>query len=414
MATESKHEFSTQLQLLSLLLLAVIATPKIPLFGLDAAFTVVRLDTLVSIMFSMVSVIYLVINKPRVAALLLMMFLLYAGILNINSKFPAALLSAIYASSFTASLLVSMELGSISGKLKIGRWSLFNLVFFLVVINSFSGFLSLISGYEICRDVSYADVETSRCIFDRYGYTGAPYIFGAYAVSLVCMAALKRSFMFVGVGLLGLVLSDSRSYFIAFMPIAFYLLIKSKLGWRVYLLSLVSLASLPFIDTKVVSGVGVEQLGDDSLGMRLIIFNDFMDWLDPIKISIGGGANAFFEFATQYGMPGHPDNVYVRIISEIGVLGLILFFSILGAHMFSKLKTTHTKNTPVLLFFMGLLLLGLGQESMLAVKSGHVLLFLLGVFSGLVFNGFPRWLNGKTNKPHKNNMVNGGHGLSVS
>lgn len=345
------------------------------MFGVDFAQTVFRLDTGVSIIFSLTCASWIIREKVSLLPILMLIFLLFFGPLNQNVAWIQALSSAIYATLFVSSLFVAKEIGALSGNLQIKNFQYLDLIFYFLVLNSVFAITSKFSGLTLCQNIEYSGIESTRCIIDEYGIAGAPYIFGAFSVALVILAAERKNLLVLFIGFASLILSDSRAFAASFIPLIIYLLLKSKFGAIKYILIFVGLVAIPFIETKTVSGFRGEQLTDHSFIMRFMIYEDFINWLDALKLLVGGGANAFLEFAVQYDMPGHPDNLYIRLIAEVGVVGVMLIF----APLFDKGKSIKMQEGgKYVLYVLGLMVLGLAQESLLAVKSGHTLAFILG------------------------------------
>ncbi len=365
-----------------MLFLGVIFTPKVPLFGLAAANTIFRLDTAVSILFSIASAIWIGRNKPILVVPLMVIFVLFIGVNNENNNLQIALLSAGYATIFVCSLLMAKNIGEQAFIKSEASKSFVDILLLLLAINSTGGMLSRLSGLKICQDVEYNSLDSTRCLFDEYGVAGAPYISGAFAVAIIIMATLqnKRTFQIIGVAML--MLSDSRAFAASFIPLILYLLIKSNFGKYKYILIIFGVLAIPFIETKTVSGFSSDQLGDQSYLMRLMIYYDYLEWLNASRLLIGSGANAFLEFAIQYDMPGHPDNLYIRLLSEIGVLGVAIFFAMILYGNKTIVKKKKEEKLRYFLYIIGLFVLGLAQESLMAVKAGHMLAFILGYLHG--------------------------------
>jgi hypothetical protein len=362
--------------LLTLLAISIL-TPRIPVLGLGLL-GALRLDhILVSLTF--IVVLFKLVGSSRY----ILYFCLFSFIflLGENSRSGFAnVAGTIYSVFFIIQWMVYFEIGVKVSKTREIRW--LKSIFVCLIVNSFLAFISNITGFTVCSEYLNGSILTEPCLLDRYGLSGAPYVFGAHMIALIFISLLFINVTYFWLGLTFLVIGDSRAFFGAFIPSISLQFLKSSKGFS---------ALLPFLlipvvliiggGSKVLNGFSYEQLTDRSLGMRLDNYFNFLDWLDIKRLFIGDGYASYLQFAVQYDQPGHPDNLYIRTISEIGLLGVFLFsiiiFSITRRY---GLKLTNRS----FIFIMGVLVLGLVQESHLASKSGQIIALL----SGLSFINF--------------------------
>lgn len=356
------------------LLAASVLTPRVPILGLGLI-GALRLDHIFLIFAFILSALKIATSKRYFFYFICFSILFFLG----GSSFLSFsyTLGAFYSVNFLIQLIIYFEIGlrvARSPNAKFLRGLYFSLSF-----NSIIAFTSRLTGIRLCSEYLNGDILTSPCYLDEYGFSGAPYVFGAHSVALLFLGLLFFHYSSIFLGLISLVLGDSRAFFGAFLPSAMLQKLKSKPLFAVFF-SIVAVPTLLRLsaDSKVVNGFSKEQLLDRSLGMRLENWSNFLNWIDLKKLFLGDGFAAYLDFAVQYGQPGHPDNLYLRVISEIGLVGCALFlvFCILIVR-----RLRHRLTVFSVIFILGVLVLGLVQESHLASKSGQIISF----FTGLCF-----------------------------
>ena len=355
-----------------LILALTIVVPRLPLIPLGIL-GVVRADHLI-ILFTLPAIIFMVIKKNFYFIVALIFTLVFAVGHKTYASY-AHQIGAVYSVLFIVQCIIFAQIGA---KIALARdFKTLRIIYYALFFNISVGLLSRMTALKICSEYLNGDIQTSPCWLDEYGFSGAPYVFGSHVMGFMFMSLLfMRSVPFL-VGLVSLILGDSRAYLGAFLPSSIWQAMKAKLG--VYLLLI--LTALPPVllllgNAKAIAGFTPRALTDRSLGMRLDNYANFMEWLTLKRLLFGDGYAAYTDFAVQYGQPGHPDNLYIRVISEVGILGMTVYF-LAVATVFWKLELRHTVLSFV--FILGVLVLGLVQESHLANKSGQMLSFLVGL-----------------------------------
>ena len=356
--------------LLFMLALSIVV-PRLPLVPIGLL-GLIRLDHLIIIL-TLPAIIYKILLVRLYFILAVIFTIIFTFGENTYESFGHSV-GAIYSILFIIQCIIFVELG---GKLAHARdLKKIKIIYFALLISVSVGFVSRFTGFRMCSEYLHGNIVTSPCWLDQYGFSGAPYVFGAHAVGFMFISLiLLRMFPYL-VGLISLILGDSRAYFGAFVPASIWQLMKAKLSIAVFLPLALPGILLTFSNVKAIKGFTLSALTDRSLGMRLDNYANFMEWLTLKRLLFGDGYAAYLDFAVQYGQPGHPDNLYIRVISEIGVIGLAAYF-LAVVTVFLKLKLRLSMLT--LIFILGVLVLGLVQESHLANKSGQMLGFLLGL-----------------------------------
>lgn len=118
-------------------------------------------------------------------------------------------------------------------------------------------------------------------------------------------------------------------------------------------------------------------LSDPAFNVRLENFYQYIDFFSytdfPIFYLIfGGGPYNFLDYSMQYGKPGHFDVLYLRILSEYGIIGMIILISVL-TYFVRKID-----NVNYTIMLSALLIGGIVSEALITAKVAH--LFFLTSF----------------------------------
>lgn len=227
-------------------------------------------------------------------------------------------------------------------------------------------------------------------LFGLYGSTGMPYQFviyiivGYYLISSqnrMMQGAAERFFCYILI-ILALVTSDSRIALVAFFATAF--------GVYTLVFTPFLLIALPVlaVNDKMRSVINLDLnyiMSDPSLGMRFENIERYLNWVDWTKFVFGAGSQSFLQFSSQYGFPGPLDMLPVRLITEFGILmvSLFCFFVIRSVVNFSG--NVFCKNRSVYIkLILFITLYSLVNEGLVTSRSGHLLFFVLGLFTSRV------------------------------
>jgi hypothetical protein len=119
-----------------------------------------------------------------------------------------------------------------------------------------------------------------------------------------------------------------------------------------------------------------QSIGDDgSLLMRIVNFQNYLDWLNAYNFTLGQGALAFLEFGIAYGQPGPLDILSIRLFSEFGIPITIIAFIMFVRFLYKIFN---------LKFFIAFMLFFLAysffNEGVIALRTGNFFWFVLGIF----------------------------------
>lgn len=358
------------LKLIIIFFVIVIYIPRIPLFLIPGISSILRLDTIVTILYAIFSLLYILLYKREV---LIYFVLIYFSIFLFSTKMglfiyiPSFLL---YCSYFTTVFLFEDVLSIIDLKIII-KW-----IISFVHLNIIIHFFSLITGFHISSN--NIGLEDDLLIFGPFGLMFAPYNF---TILLVVGAFLEffrnkkvYSFSFFLI-FLALIFANSRAGFASFSFIILFEIVffsnNKKNIFIILAVILFGILSISFIDTLGIKSLttlnNVDVSNDASWLMRVESFNNWIEWLTTIKFLFGGGAQIFVTFVTQYGLPGPFDNLYLRILSETGLFGLILFLYFMLIY-----KNFNISSRIFAYSFLWMLFFSFFNESFLAIKGGHL------------------------------------------
>jgi hypothetical protein len=386
-------------RLLQSLFWASLWVPRAPFLGVESG--LLRLDHLLTLSLGLCS--FVVSIRAGKYALFLVSIVL-AGLyisptptLNtvIGSVYSVLLLYAIIGSFFLGSFHhFNNSNGDAFSSLHQRLLQPWTLIWANIIISIFS----IITNLTVCLSVTYGienSVQDGRCLIDRYGLMGAPYIYSTLLpLSIACIQFTKGNLSLLP-PLYFLATGDSRALSVPFIPFYLYTILKSSsiFSLRFHLKTLLGFGLMAAIlvvssifQFKNISGISQgASLFDHSWQMRLDIYENFRVWLTTTKLLFGDGFQAYFQFATQYGFISRADNLYIRVISETGLVGLLIYLiTYLFPEKFSvKSISSHRKpfqqRITRLLFISAVCIAGLGQESLLAVKSAQIMAFSYGL-----------------------------------
>lgn len=354
---------------------AALLVPRIPLIPAGLGESVIRIDGVLSALAG--AIIFLTYGRPVSFIMLLVVGSLYVGQNSSSLILSAAYFFQVLSIIMLPSLLNKMIAQNQWGEKDFERAKRI-LVYYsainIIIAAACRGF-----GVEVCIDSSGVG-----CV-GGYGLLDRPYIFSVYtgaAFVLLC-SDKKIKLTWVVFLLFGLLISDSRaiSAFMLTLGIAIYIRFNNITLRHIGNAAFISTAALLVFllaDGKMGAGyIGQAEI-DPSWAMRLVNFENYFNWVDLKKLVVGNGAFAFYEFSVQYGVPGPVDNLYVRVASEIGVLGGLTISILLVRPLWRSAKYNQRK--LIFSYFMiSIAAAAVFQESLLAPKAGHVYV-LLGIY----------------------------------
>ena len=354
-------------------------TPRIPFTAFVSSSTSIRLDTIVSLLTSVLIISYTLTKKLTKGNLFVFLFaaiLLFQGESGIFEK-AATFLHYISIILFLY-LIVDVRIYNYEKLLK--KFNFF--VFFNVAIHFI--FLLFDLNYSITNSLGQNN------IIGAFGVLHAPYnftllVFSGFIIEYYLHRKLftpKTLVLFVAI-----IFAYSRITFGATIICILLImyndgLLKAK---NIFSISIGAIFVFAFQSSvpksfEIFNFFKVSISEDPSLGMRLINIERYIEWLDFYKILFGGGARAYTLFATQYGQPGPFDNIYLRVLSEVGIVGVMVI-----AFYLYILSKKMNLNIQLKIYFMFLLIFGLFNESALSIKGAQIVLISTLIIKG-IFN----------------------------
>ena len=209
----------------------------------------------------------------------------------------------------------------------------------------------------------------------KYGTFGMPFKFGIFLIVLTFLASkriIKGSIPLFFLIVIGTVTSDSRISLACFFLVLFF--INSRVLFFSLLLSpFVLLLASPKMASILSSS---QSLGNDgSLMMRVVNFQNYIEWLNSYNFIFGHGALAFLEFGIAYGVPGPIDMIGIRLFSEFGVPLTTAAFIIFVLFIYKIF------DFRIFIAFLGFFIAyGLFNEGVVSLRAGNLFWFALGVF----------------------------------
>lgn len=365
-------------RILFILLALVLAVPRLPLVPVGLGELSLRLDGLFTFLLGL-TVYILLIRYSLLSFFAASVILILYSAGDVSLLISASLALQIISIAFLPVILVGI---------KIRRPNRFAYTFdkavrYFVLFGIFNAVLA-ISSRLVGVDYCFAPEVYLACI-GSYGVLDRPYLYAVVIGAALCISLARQKPQLVagGILMLGLLISDSRSIAAAFMVFAF---IAGFLRARTATVrgTLAALFLLAVIIVSTGEGklsfrgqVGNEEV-DPSWQVRLANIEKYVDWVDPKRIFVGGGALAFYEFSVQYSVAGPADNLYVRLLSEIGIFGIM---ALLAPYWDSRLFRRTRARSSFLLYLLVALLLFIStyHESLVIAKSGHSIV-LLGMY----------------------------------
>lgn len=359
------------------LILAIILIPRIPIAPLGYGELSIRVDGVAS---ALVGILALFVLSKRLSIILFLTILFLIYIHDAGS----VILSAGLFFQVISIILLPVLFGYFNKKninfYELSRGSLAPVIIFYALLNIIIAVLSRYSSFEYCVD----SLSNTGCV-GSYGFLDRPYVFSVFigvAFVLVC-AGTRFSYINALILLFGLLISDSRAIAVVMLILGAVVYFQFQ---RISLAKLLSFfVAAVILLMAVMLGEGKMSLEnatfdevDPSWLMRLHNIDLYMEWLDLSKLTIGGGALAFYQFSDAYGQPGPVDNLYIRLASEIGVIGVVILM-FLYLQPLLRCSINRRRNLTFISYVVAVSFISVFQESLIVPRAGHVLV-LLGIY----------------------------------
>lgn len=349
----------------SYILLLLVFLPSIPIITIAGLYQPLRLDFILMAIHSTIFLLE-IFQRKRISKTLSVFFIVgLFYILNSKNYLVGSVQLLGYLSFFA-----SFKVGFISYKNDMGGRSFFlSLLYFFIYFTLIVHILGLLG----LSTVSLGPEDYN--LFGKYGTFGMPFKFGLFLILLTFLISGKIIKSHISIVLLvavGILTSDSRISLVCLAIVLF--LIKS--GGFFSLLFLSPIALLIASPKMVGLFSSAQSIGDDgSLVMRIVNFQNYLDWLNTYNLTLGQGALAFLEFGIAYGQPGPLDMLSIRLFSEFGIPLIIVAFIMFVLFLYKIFNLKYF--IAFLLFFLAY---GFFNEGVIALRTGNFFWFVLGVF----------------------------------
>ena len=372
-------------KIILILILVLLALPSINIiqFGIGGGF--IKSSNAISALMGVFLVIFLIFSRwNRVKYQILPAFLIILVLYAQRSSFIAI----VYSFQVISIILIPYFFAYFNRQIKLQ--SFFNFAIFIGLLNIFIALLSRVFDFQLTIN--------QTTIINKYGFLYQPYLYSAYIGAGLIISSLvsknKISYLYSSIFIVALFFSDARSIGLSFILLYFILIILNNpfnLIWVV----LISTVSAFFVSGKMSLENLIYGLSglDYSLVMRLNNITNYFEWVTDFRILFGGGFQAFYEFSRQYGGAGPVDNLYIRLISEIGIFGILLFVYInfisirYSYRIFAfsnEIQIKHVNKTKIVLKIMAIVSCFLGiaffMESQIVPRSGHMMYLIFVIF----------------------------------
>ena len=351
----------------SYILLLLVFLPSIPIIKISGLYQPLRLDFILMAIHSTIFLLE-IFHRKQISKTLLVFFIVgLFYIVNSRSYLVGSIQLLGYLSFFA-----SFRVGFISYKNHMSERSLFlSLLYFVIYFTLIIHILGLFG-----LDLFSINVGSENYnLLGRYGTFGMPFKFGLFLILLTFLISGKiiksniLIFLLIAVGILS---SDSRISLACLALVLFFI----NSGSFYSLLFLSPIALLIGSPKMLTLFTSAQSIGDDgSLLMRIVNFQNYLDWLNAYNFTLGQGALAFLEFGIAYGQPGPLDILSIRLFSEFGIPTTIIAFIMFVRFLYKIFN---------LKFFIAFMLFFLAysffNEGVIALRTGNFFWFVLGIF----------------------------------
>lgn len=362
--------------------LIIICFPRVPIYGSGVSASAIRIDTIFSVILGfLLAINYLRQKRYILLFSLIIIFLTF----QINSDVSFA--------SFTYPFMILSLLFPFQLTRKITHEQLLSM-YYLIKATAICNIILAISFRLFSIDCFLASwvSDSDTCILGSYGFSSQPYVFASVtATSLIIylLQAKKISILELFIYFTGLAISDSRS--IAFLLIVPSLYLLSRRSWKIFIVSIILIVLGSLLIGGKMSPEYTTSLGanDPSWLMRSINISNYFAWVDAYKFFLGGGFLAFLQFSVQYGIPGPLDMLYFRVLSEVGLCGLILFSLIICNQInqapcnksIIPILSQRALTGSLILLLLSIFIIGFFHEILLVSKTSHLLFLCIALIN---------------------------------
>lgn len=348
----------------------LIVFPSVPFLKLPGLYQPLRIDFILMAFLVFLYFLQILSTKklkssmPQICIILVVTFIYLARSLS-----PiVAFVQLLGYSSLVVSYLLIKDM--INTNRSYALYKIIRLIVYFQVIIHFLGLL----GAQYVIDVG----GESYTVFGKYGTFGMPFKFGLFCISSLLIINIFNSnknliLLFL---IFAVLTSDSRISIISFLLILF---VARPLWMPVLVLMLpLSIILSPKLFILLTDGI-FTFFTDPSLLMRIINIQNYISWVDVTSFLLGGGALVFLEYSVQYGKPGPLDFLFLRLLSEFG----ILIFLIIILKFFKILKSFPGGVLHLIAIVTALIFYSLFNEGIIALRSGNYFFAILAMLTGL-------------------------------
>ncbi len=239
--------------------------------------------------------------------------------------------------------------------------------------------------YGVLAEIYGLPIYDFAQVFPKYGIFNLPYAFALIVSTffLLVMAGIIRvskiELLFL---ILSIIYSESRVSFGAFIVSSFIVA-----SWNVrtlYLISfpLIFIYILTLIDLKALSILTSDLqtlISDPSLNVRLQNYFRYLEWLDVSKLLFGGGPLSYMSFSIQYEKPGPLDVLYLRLLSDFGIVASLFFLFYLASSFIRNIKIFFQKRSAPMAIIIFFIMYSFFNEGLLVIKSGHLAMLIFAI-----------------------------------
>lgn len=121
-------------------------------------------------------------------------------------------------------------------------------------------------------------------------------------------------------------------------------------------------------------------LQDNSLLIRVGNMNAMVDWWQVSgSFWFGGGVLSHLEYSSQFGKPGPLDSFYLKMLSDFGVISCILMIFLIVFLFAKKIHLIKLNFRSIMSIIVFISIYSVLNEGLVSIKSGHIILFLIGI-----------------------------------
>ncbi|CAM5183556.1 hypothetical protein UACE39S_05392 [Ureibacillus acetophenoni] len=363
----------------------------------------IRITDLLSVIFIIIWITFLSLGKIPKGSLKLMSSILLFLFLAILSFLVNAL---IYSSIANIVDIARLILAVITGiaistsifdrhdlNIMLKTWAISATISSFISIFTFfsngNGLSSLFSLSDLSTQEFYS-IKFSNSLFFEDPNNLATYLLLSIFITIgLCfkkIIAYKYGYLLVVVQVLGLILTLSRSaYLAAIIAILVYLFVNklNSIGWfflKIGLISIITFFSITFIFSLNTDISAISRFGLWNVGINMTLSNPILG------VGIGNSSILFTQYVSSSLVIFNPHfhNLYLTISSEIGFVGLISFLLIFTKHLYSWIASNDQLYKFMCLALIAYLVQSIGVEYF---ASRHFWIFVAIL---LIYNSIPQ------------------------